>query len=321
MVMSASILENKLRLEEWDVGSIHRIEATHDTLSLCNLSGKDIDERELADDLARIAGIEAVKSVVVEPSSRVTSLLFLKAFPAAERLRLNGLRLRSLDGLERFGSGRFLEIDTGRNTRRDIGDLAATPITRLVLRWANPGDLEAIERSATLRELLLSSCPELPLRRWRAVPLETMSLFGGVVSELTDTGQIPSLRKVTLDDCRKLERFAGDNGHVTWMVVQHCNRIDWPTIAAFVALEHLWVVGVKNELPLSAFVRLERLRSLSLQRCKVQIDVMDLKSSARSLEKLLITGLKKAEVAELSKANRGLLVSNGTVSYRDGAPS
>lgn len=310
---------NELELEEWNVNSLHHIEMGYDTLTLCNREGRDIDELTLANELARIEGIERIKSLIIHPSSRVKNLIFLSSLPSLKTLQLNGLNLRSLDGIEWF-SGRFIKIDTGKNKQRNIKKIAEAHIVKLSLYWSNLGDLEAIGRCSTIRELALSNCPRLLLDGWRNVPIETLSLFDGALDELASTVHVSSLRKLTLFDCRKLERFVGDNSNVTWMVVQRCNYLDFRTIVTFRSLESIAVVGIKKELPLSAFAGLDQLRNLSFQQCKVHIDVVDIKCSATKLEKLLITGLKKDQAIKLSETNRDVLISNGVWSYKNGSP-
>jgi hypothetical protein len=76
------------------------------------------------------------------------------------------------------------------------------------------------------------------------VPIETLSLFGGTLGELADTRHVGRLRKLTLYNCRRLERFSGDNGNVTWMVIQRCAKLDLRTIATFRSLEFLAVPGL-----------------------------------------------------------------------------
>jgi hypothetical protein len=317
--MNESRWRSEFELEEWEARTLSHIEAKYDTLALRNRSGKDVDELSLANDLARIEGIEGIKSLIVQPSSMVKNLIFMQKMPALETLQLYGLRLRSLDGLESCRHGRFIKIDTGRNQSRKIDKIAETQITGLSLHWGNPADLETIGRSLTIRELTLSNCPRLSLDRWRNVPIETMSLVGGVLDELAHTAHIGTLSKLILVDCRKLERFEGNNGNVTWMVIQTCNRLDLRTIATFWSIEFVTIVGIKNKLSLSAFARLGQLRILALQECNVQVDVLDLKSSATNLEKLLITGLRKAQANVLSRANHDVLVSNGVWSYKNGS--
>lgn len=307
-----------LELDESNIRSLRGIEPGYDSLVLRNRSKSEVDEGELGNALARIAGIEKIKSLVVEASSMVKNLIFLEALPRLETLQLNGLQLLTLDGLEWFRRGRFIKIDTGKNRKRDITKVAETSITKLSLHSTKTEDLEVIGRSSTIQELMLSNCPSLSLERWRSVPMVTMSLFDGAIDELTDTAHVASLRKLTFFGCRRLAKFAGDNGNITWMVVQRCNVLDFRTITTFQNLEHLAVVSIKPQLPLSAFAGLERLQSLSLQQCKVQIDTMDLKSTATALEKLIIAGLKKDVAAELSKANNGVQVSDGVWSYRNG---
>jgi hypothetical protein len=306
-----------LEVDESNIRSLRRIEPGYDSLVLCNPSRSKVDEGELGNELAGIAGIEGVKSLVVEVSSMVKNLIFLEALTGLETLRLYGLQLLTLEGLEWFRRGWFIDIETGKNRKRDITKVAETSITKLCLHWAKTEDLEAIGRSATIRELMLSNCPNLSLERWRSVPMDAMQLFGGTIDELADTAHLASLRSLTFFGCRRLAKFSGDNSNVTWMVVQHCNVLDYRTLTTFQNLEHLTVVSIKPQFPLSVFAGLERLKSLSLLR-KVEIDTMDLKSMAPTLERLMVTGLKKDVAVELSKANSGVQISNGVWSYRNG---
>jgi hypothetical protein len=305
--------EDELEIDEAHVATAPG--ADYESVLLGNRAGVDVDESRLREELGRLAHADAVRSLVVEPSSRVTSLRFLAAFPALETLELYGLRLRTLDGLEGFTRGRYLKLDTGRNRERDIARLADAPITTLSLAWANPGDLAAIAGCTALRELALAACPPLRLEPWSEVPLESIALGAGAFGELADTAQIPTLRRMNLDRCRRFERFAGDNGGIEWMVVQRCDRLDFATLRTCPNLEFLSVVAIKPELRLSRFASLPRLRSLSLQNCNVTLDALD---TAPSLEELVITDLPDAAAARLSAANAGVVVSTGQASYVDG---
>lgn len=310
--------EDELEIEEWNIGSLKTIGQECKTLSLRNNAGKPIRGETLERDLHRVAGMEKITSLVVLSSSRLEDLSFIKALPELENLQLYGLRLRSLAGVERLERGRFIEVDTGRNRQRDISGIAAVPVTRLSLRWANPGDVEAIAGSSTIRNLALNDCPPLSLERWRGVPIESMSLLGGQLQELVHTRVLGKLRQIILGRCSKLEHFAGDNGNVTWMVIEACNRLDFKTIGTFGGVESLNVVKIKSEVPMSAFASLRELRHLSLRQCNVEYDIQSLRKSAPKLEKLLITGLRKAPLVALSAANPDVLISDGVSSYRNG---
>jgi hypothetical protein len=299
--------EDELEIDETEVPAAAA--GGVETVLLANRSGADVDAARLRERLRRLAGAEAVTSLVVQPSSRVTDVRFLDAFAALESLELYGLRLGTLDGLDAFARGRYLKLDTGRNRARDIARLGEAPLARLWLGWANAGDLPAVAGCTTLRELTIARCPQLRLDDWRELPLESLALAAGGFGELADSALIPTLRRLNLNDCADFERFAGDNGGIEWMVVQHCDRLDFATLATCPNLEYLTVVGIKRELPLSSFASLPRLRALSLQDCNVKLDVLDMTASSPRLEELLITGLPAAAAARLSAANTGVVVS------------
>lgn len=311
---------DELLLEEWEAHRLRRIEPPCHTLVLRNRAGHDVDERALADQLARVDGVASLTSLVVDPTSRVGALRFLAALPGLENLQLNGLMLRSLDGLEHCGRGRFIKIDTGKNKARRLDELARAPVIKLSLQWAHESDLRAVGAIPTLRELALAAAPALPFDLWRAAPIESLSVSGGGFEDLSDTGRLPALRKITLLDCRKLGRFSGDNGNVEWMVIQACSGLDLRTIATFRGLKSVALTSVKTEIRLSDFASLPQLRNLSLQRCRIKLDDMRLKSVAPNLERIVLAGVDQRTLNDVSLANAGVLVSNGVRSFRDGLP-
>ena len=288
-----------------------------DSLELYNEAGVPIDERALTGAFARINGIERIKRLTIGWSSSVEHLHFLQAFPGLETLILHGKCLLTLDGLQCF-RGHSLEINTGDRRKRNINKITEARITSLALVWAKPDDLEAIERCKALKHITMSRCPRLPFERWRNIPVESMHLIGGDLDELTDTVHLQQLRQLHCHDCRKLERFTGDNSRVHWMIIEACNRLDLQTLHTLPNLEYLTVVSMKNEVPFSAFATLPRLRKLSLQHCKVQFDILELTGMTVSLEELYVQWLKKDIAVELSAHNPGVLVTNGTWSYKNG---
>jgi len=311
-------LPNQLDLEEWKAEALEAVAPEHDTLVLSNRAAKPVDEVELAAALGGVKGIERVKILVVQPSSRVQDLRFVAALPSLEVLQLQAGGLRSLDGIESFRRGRYLSIETGKNRKRDISRLCEAPIAKLSVQFAKAADLQAIARSTTVRHLEMTSSPPLDLREWRAVPLEILALWGGTIDRLGDTEHVATLRNVTLYGCRKLRRFDGRNGNVTWMVIQVCNLLEWPTLASFRNLQHLAITKIKPRIALSSFAGLPALRSLSLAHCTVAVDDPHLKRSAPKLEELRVSPLEERLALELSRSNPAVVVSNGVSAYRDG---
>ena len=311
-------LPNELDLEEWQAEALEAVGPERDTLVLGNRAAKPVDEAKLAAALGRIEGIDRVKSLVVQPSSRVQDIRFVASLPSLETLDLRGGRLLSLDGIECFRRGRYLAIETGKNRKRDIARLCEAPIAKLSLQFAKAADLQAISASTTLRHLEVTNTPTLDLREWRGVPLEILALWGGTIDRLEDTENVPTLRRVTLYGCRNLRRFDGRNGNVTWMVIQACNLLEWPTIGSFRNLQHLAITKIKPRIALSSFAGLRALRSLSLAQCTVEVDDPHLKRSAPKLEELRVSGLEERLALELSRSNPAVVVSNGVRAYRDG---
>ena len=321
MNIKKSFQENILEIEEYELKTLKHLDQCYDTLYLSNRAGINIDECELQEILANIDGIERIKSLFIRGSSKVTNLTFIKSMMGLEKLDLNGLQLRSLDGIEWFKHGKSICIDTAKNHKRNIGRISETQITNLFLNLAVPEDIDVITRCTTIKALMLGNFPFIPFDKWRHLPVENMQLWGGSIEEFSNSAFIDSLKTLTLYGCRKLERFVGDNSNITWMVIQVCNQLDMRTINTFRNIECIVINTIKKEMTFSSFQELHRLRKLSLIYCKVIFDTYDLKSTSTQLEEIWIQGvIKKDEAKILSKANPGVLIRNGVWEFKDGMP-
>jgi len=171
---------------------------------------------------------------------------------------------------------------------------------------ARTEDFDAIGASKTIKDVELGSCSHPPFDKWGKVPLEHMKISEGKFTELGNTALLKQLKKLDLISCRKLERFVGDNSGITWMLIEGSKQLDLSTIKTFSNIESLIINTNTNEISLSAFGGLEKLKHLSLLRCKVNFDIMNLREAMPNLEKLYISDLKKEQVLELSRLNPGL---------------
>jgi hypothetical protein len=319
MIHNKSFTENILEVEEYELHLLKHIDQCYDTLYLSNRAGIDIDERNLEKIFANIAGIERIKSLVIRWSSKVTNIKFIKSLSGLVKLDLNGLHLLSLDGIEWFKHGQTICIDTGKNRKRNIVKIANTQITNLFLCFSGSDDIDVISRCMTIKALMLSNFPLLPFDKWKHLPVENMELWGGSIKELSNSAFIDSLKSLSIYGCRKLERFVGDNSHITLIFIQVCNRLDMRTINTFKNIEYLVINTIKTEMPFSSFIELNHLKNLTLIHCKVKFDTYNLKSTSTDLEEIWIQGvINKKEAVILSKANPGVLVRNGVWAYKDG---
>ncbi len=300
---------NEIDVDETEAGALASVRARVDTLNLSNHTGKRIDEDALTDALGRARGAERITTVFVQPSSRMTDVRVVRAFPGLEALFVLGSRIRTLAGLELFRRGRYLKVSTGRNTTRDIGALPGAPVSRLTLQFGNPTDLVAIARSRTLRYVDMTNAPELDLPAWGKVPLEALSLWGGGITSLRDTDRVRTLRRLTFNGCRLLERFGGRCENIDWMIVEDCPRLEWSTLRHLSRLRYL---AVKSRAPVSVGILggLSELREASLLRAE-SAGVRDLARLAPKLEKLYAGGVRDSDARRLSMANPRIVIDTG----------
>ena len=306
-----------LELDESTIGSLN-IEGKYDTIAISNHTGKAIDERTFYTSIQNIKGIENVTSFLVRSSSTVTNLTFMKSLSNLESLQLYGYRLKTLDGLELLENLKIIKIDTGKNHKRNIERISQTKILKLVINWVKKDDTDAIGQCSMIQDLTITNCSDLSLKSFDKVPIECLTLYLGKFEQFGNTFDLKYLKKLILNNCRKLQSFVGVNNNIDWMIVESCNKIAFQTIHSFKNIKYLYVVNIKNELKLGDFVGLSKLQELSIQNSKISINLTNLKVAIPQLRNLTITNIKKHELENLSQINPGVLISNGVVSYRNG---
>lgn len=309
---------DEIEIEESNFRSLKRVAPDVDTIVLENRAGVEVVGDEIAEWLGQVPGIEYVQSLVFGPSSRLADVSVIRGIPNLLNLQINSLQIRSLDGIEAFRKGRYINIDTGRNRQRSIAKIHEVPIVKMTLQYAREEDLASIAGSSTLMHLELSGAPRLALKEWREVPLETLGLSTGNFRELSDTAQLKTLTKMTLIGCRKLEKLIGDNSVLTWLAIQHSPRLDLQTLKTLTNLESLIVGGDQRPFALSVLTGLEKLRFVSIDGCPVRVDLANLRIVMPVLETLHISGLKADHAVDLSRSNEEVLISTGRESYRNG---
>jgi hypothetical protein len=202
-----------------------------------------------------------------------------------------------------------------------LAALAGTAVRRLSVRWGGQDDLAAVGASRDVVDLELHGWPELPLAELGNLPVVYLALVSGRFTELGGTGAVPTVRRLRLVDCRALRCLTGDNGNVTWLTIWSCGQLDLAGLATFPRVETLEISSQRRPVRLSAFRRLGELASLTIDDTRVQVDVADLKGTDPRLSEIAVSELSEDGLRALSRANRGVTVTNGLAAFRDGEPT
>ncbi|MEX2414583.1 MAG: hypothetical protein WD424_00450, partial [Paenibacillaceae bacterium] len=268
-----------------------------------NSLGIEVDSIALADYMSTVEGISQIQSLSISYSSLLKDLKVVKAFPNLRYISVYGYQITSLDGLEWFQHGEYIDITTEKNRRRSITKISDAPIKRMSLHFARSEDLDDIAECLTLNYLEIFRSKDLEFSKWNRVPLESLGIKQGKFKELGNTAAIISLKDISVLGCRSLERFTGNNNRITRLLIDNCKKLDLQTIQTFQGLETLIVNGNPNEIGLTEIGELKQLKSLTLIMCNVRIDTSNLKRYFPRLEKLHISNMKKEQAIELSQSN------------------
>jgi Leucine-rich repeat (LRR) protein len=307
----------ELEIEEPNIRDLKLIEPGYDEIELSNKLGSEVDSTILANHMGSVVGIDQIQTLTINYSSLLKDLKIIKAFPNLRNINVFGKQIASLEGLEWFHQGEYININTDSNRRRRITKISEAPIKRMILEVARTEDLDDISQCSKLNYLDLFRSNEVEFSNWSNIPLESIGLKQGKFKEIGNTVKIMSLKKMRVLGCRNLERFVGDNSRITWMIIEGCKKLDLRTIKTFQGIEVLIVNGNLNEIGLTEIGELKQLKSISLIDCNVQVDILKLKHLFPSLKELHISQMKKEQVLELSQHNPEVLVSGKIFRVKD----
>lgn len=292
-----------LTIEESDFRSLKKIEPECKSIIIINSQGPAVDGSEMAEYFSHLQGIEGVEHLNISFSSSLEDVKIIKGFQNLKTLFVRGKQIKSFNGLEYFQKGQLLDISTDKNKKRNLVDINKAPINRLGLEYARSEDFDAIATSRSITSIDLGGCPQPPFDQWAEVPLLKMRISRGKFVELINTNEVKSLKKMDIFNCRKFERFVGDNSGITRLMIDGCKSLDLSTLKTLKNLEDLTILMYSNEFKLSTFEGLEKLKGLTFLKCYHDVDVIELKNVMPSLEQIFIEGLKKDKVQELGRLN------------------
>jgi Leucine-rich repeat (LRR) protein len=259
---------------------------------------------------------EGVKSLVVRGSSQLSDLAVLSAFPNVAFLRVLGLKILTLDGVETLtGSSLAVVVDTDKNTKRTIAALSQTRTQNLELGHTQASDLRTAMLLGTLKQLTAGECEALPTEAPWEAPLESLALKNGRFTKLVNLAQLRRLTQLTLVGCRNLVTFEGDNSNVEWLAMSSCKQVDMSSLASLSGLKSLAVSG--GRLSLADLARLPALEQVTLDRCAVDLSG-ELPGRLERLRKLRLEGGKAEDAANLSRRIPQATVALQGAEYRDG---
>jgi hypothetical protein len=313
-----TILNKSKEIEESNYSSLECIESGYNTIRLKNNLSLEVDGSIIAEHFSRVEGIDRIEILVIEFSSYLKNVEVIKGLPNLRCLQVNGNKIITLDGLEWFRRGEYVNINTGSKKRR-ITMILHAPIERMHLQFERKEDYDDIANSLTIKQLTILKGMDINFETWRNVPLEFLSLKSCKFKEFGDTAQVESLKKMDILGCRNLEKFVGDNSNITWLLIWGSKRLDVRTINTFSNIESLGINGMSNDTNLSDFGKLEQIKVLTLWNCKVNIDISNLKSNMPKLEKLQIPNMKEDQALELSKLNPWVSISGKGGTFFNGS--
>ncbi|PAD77398.1 hypothetical protein [Paenibacillus campinasensis] len=303
-------MSQELVVDEAKFTEITNVDEQYDSLKMSNPSNEEIDVEAFIQHLQHVQNLDQIEHLTINYNSSLNNLNVLRAFTNLRSLSVYGQYIQSLEGIEWFSKGEYIQIQTYRNRRRDLSQLVQTNIKHIDLYVERAEDLLSVAGCKQLKSADIYCSKENDFSEWSKVTAERISFKRCKFTELGDMANIPALDYISVIRCRSLERFIGDNSNIKRLVVDSCNKLDLRTLRTFERVEALIVNSCKQEMNLTEIGGLEHVKHIDFILCNVQVDFIGLKDYFPNIESLHISGMKKERGLELKAWNPDVRITS-----------
>ncbi len=202
-------------------------------MELNNDLNVDVDVNDLCNYLKSLNGIDKITALSINPTSHLKNVEIIKAFPNLKVLYVYGNKIKSLDGIEWFYKGDYIDINICENPERDILKISDSKLKKICLYYQNKEDFDAIANCHFLTEIYITHCISPDFYKWRNVPLEYIKFSQCDFKELGNMSYVKTLKSVTVAGCNKFERFIGNNSSVNCITIVGCKNLDLNSLNTF----------------------------------------------------------------------------------------
>ncbi|MFC4775742.1 hypothetical protein ACFO9Q_02990 [Paenibacillus sp. GCM10023252] len=304
-------MSQKLVLEESRFTDLIRIDEQYDRLKICNQSDKKVDAGVLTNYLKQIEGINRIETLTINYNSSLDDLYVLKAFTNLRSLFVHGAQIKTFNGIQWY-KGKYIQIQTHRNRRRDISQISQTRVENVDLFVERMEDFSAIAGCEYLKQIDIFHSLEPNFREWKNMPAETVSFKSCKFKELGNLSLVPNINDLSVLGCRNLEQFTGDNSNIKRLVVDSCKKLNLSTLKTFAEIEILIVNSCTKELNLTEISRLKYIKVVKFILCNVEVELINLKNYFPKIESLHISGMKKEYGMQLKQLNPDVKITSSS---------
>lgn len=303
-------MSQELELEETRFRELTHIDAQYDSLILSNELDIKVDAEALTQHLQQIEGIDRVKTLTIGYNSSLNDLGVLRAFANLKGLFVYGQQIKSFNGIEWFTKGKYIQIQTHRNRRRDISRLSETKVETMDLFVERMEDFSAVAGCKYLKQIDIFHSVKPNFELWKNMKAETVSFKSCKFKELGNLSIVPNLNDISVRGCRSLEQFKGDNSNIKRLEVDSCKKLDLSTLTTFEGVEVLIVNSCTKEMNLKEIRGLKYVKIVDFILCNVEVELISLKEYFPNIESLHISGMKREYGLQLKQLNPDVQITS-----------
>ena len=263
---------------------------------------------------------ERIKTLEISLGVELRNLEVLKYFPNIEKFFIRSETVQSFQGLEHLKNAKALGVNTGKNKKRCLDELACySTLLAMSLEFGNWGDYEAIGKCTSLTNLDIGHGPSPDFKSWHKLPVSFLKFWNYCnFSELDDMAYLSNLSSVMIGACQKFERFRGDNSGVKELTIEGSKHFDIASLRTCPSIEKLRILGSIPILHIDEFPILKKVKIVEIVDVKIDVGSLELESKMPSLKTIYFTKGAKDDIISLSKNNSNVLVCKNGRGYFDG---
>jgi len=256
-----------------------------------------------------------INRVVIDASSRLTSLEFLHELPKLRSLSILGKEVVDFRGLQglRIVS---LQLAGMGSRRRDLSVLAELPLEDLDIRIQNKVEQAFVSACASVRSLTIRNWLGPDVNALRSLNLSRMNLIGGIQETINGYGKW-QLSKCLFARCRNLRRVEELTARI--IDIEDCRSFDLDGIGRTCEVNTLQYLKGRPIKGMGFLRNVKGLRNVVITSSKVDPSTLKDGLLNTAIRTMFVEGLSNVKVREIGAELSDLTITNGKVCYSNGS--
>ncbi len=284
-----------------NVSTFRMLDKAIDSIIVSDEIDSRFDELAFINELKKIQWLKKIKRLTISHNSTLRNLNILECFPALRKLSVYSYSIENFDGIQYFINGEYIEIDTGKNKKRNITALKYVKIKKINLRYANANDILVIGDMITLKDIMIINAEKINIGTWGRLDLDSLQLINGSFEKIQGKNVLKKIKALTISKNKYFTEFKELGGYVKLLIIQYCPNMIIESLDTFKGIENLIIIDNEGEIFYNSIMKLEKINNIKILGKRLKILDPILIDKDKNIPQISINTMTKADIAKIEK--------------------